>query len=80
MLDSRLLELAKQAGCEIRYHYDEYGWTPQEIERFANLVRQDQIKIDANLCTSVTYFDSSKDFDKGCFNCEDRILQQLKDQ
>ena len=39
-----IIEMAKEAGLTIRGHYDESGSTPQELERFAALVREDDAK------------------------------------
>ena len=37
----KVLELAKQAGMNIRGHYDETGSTPREIQKFYTLARAD---------------------------------------
>jgi hypothetical protein len=37
-----VIRLAKEAGVFVRGHYDEPGLTPQELERFANLVEAQQ--------------------------------------
>ena len=41
-----IIELAKEAGLSIRGHYDESGSTPQELERFAALVRAERDWVD----------------------------------
>ena len=36
------IDMAREANVSIRGHYDETGSTPQELERFAALVRADE--------------------------------------
>jgi hypothetical protein len=38
MTQDDIIRMAQEAGVSIRGHYDETGSTPQELERFANLV------------------------------------------
>jgi hypothetical protein len=50
MIKDDIIRMAKEAGVSIRGHYDETGSTPQELERFAALVRADEREECAKVC------------------------------
>lgn len=49
MTPEQIIDLAKQANVSIRGHYDETGSTPAELQRFAELVRNEVLE-EAALC------------------------------
>ena len=50
MNQDKLIELAKQTNVSIRGHYDETGSTPAELQRFAELGRDEALEEAAKLC------------------------------
>lgn len=46
-----IIEMAREAKVSIRGHYDEMGSTPQELERFADLIRADEREVCAKFFT-----------------------------
>lgn len=53
MTQDDIIRIAREAGIEIRGHYDEMGATPQELARFAALVAQHEREACAKVCARV---------------------------
>lgn len=55
MTPEQIIELAKRARVSIRGHYDETGSTPAELQRFAELVRNDDREMIECLLSALEY-------------------------
>ena len=49
-----IIRMAREAGVTIRWHYDETGSTPQELERFAALVAAAEREECARVCDAAS--------------------------
>lgn len=52
MTKNNIIRMAREAGIEIRGHYDEMGATPQELSRFAALIAKHEREACAEVCES----------------------------
>ncbi len=74
-MNERIKELAKQAGFDVEDRANEIwfdeGWYTSIVERFAELVRQDEREACAKLCDE--HAKEIWDQEGGALNCADKI-------
>jgi len=69
-----IISIAREAGMTLRGHYDESGSTPQELERFAELLEAKVRKECAELCRAKANVRSPLSF-HALHECADLIME-----
>jgi hypothetical protein len=63
-----IIRMAQKAGVTIRWHYDETGSTPQELEQFAALVAAHEREACAKVCDELAALDMLSNYYKVAAN------------